>query len=113
VELHNRTASPVTLAGWSLQYASASGTSWQVMPLGGAIPANGFFLVGLAATADGGTPLPASPDFTASVNISSTSGKIALVASLAPLSGACPAPGAAVDFLGYGAASCSEGAASV
>ena len=28
VELHNRSAVAVTLDGWSVQYASASGTSW-------------------------------------------------------------------------------------
>ena len=107
IELHNRTASPVSLSGWSLQYASASGSTWQVIPLSGSVAAGGFFLVGLATSGDGGVPLPAA-DFTAGTNLSASSGKVALVASTTALSGACPAPGAAVDFVGYGAASCSE-----
>lgn len=108
IELHNRTAAPVALTGWSLQYASASGTTWQVIPLAGSVAAGGFFLVGLAtAGGDGGTPLPAA-DLTAGTNLSASSGKVALVASTTALSGACPAPGAAVDLVGYGAASCSE-----
>src|SRR5215813_7743027 len=30
IELYNRGAAPVNLAGWSVQYASAAGTTWQV-----------------------------------------------------------------------------------
>ncbi len=107
VELHNRTGQAVSLSGWSLQYASANGTSWQVVPLSGSIPPSGFFLVGFAA-ATGGTALPVTPDFSSLINISASAGKLALVASTTALSGACPAAGAAVDFVGYGAASCSE-----
>src|SRR6476661_2917198 len=33
IELYNATTSPVSLNGWSVQYASATGTSWQVTPL--------------------------------------------------------------------------------
>lgn len=35
VELFNRGAGAVQLDGWSVQYASAAGTSWQVAALGG------------------------------------------------------------------------------
>ena len=43
--------------------------------------------------------------------MSATAGKVALVASTTPLSGACPTGGAIVDFVGYGtAANCFEGA---
>ncbi|MGE4360086.1 MAG: lamin tail domain-containing protein, partial [Lysobacteraceae bacterium] len=34
IELFNRGSTPVSLAGWSVQYTSAAGTSWQVTPLG-------------------------------------------------------------------------------
>jgi hypothetical protein len=105
VELHNRTAQDVSLNGWSVQYASATGTAWQVVPLSGTVAAGGFFLLGLSAS-DGGTALPAV-NATGSVNLSSTAGKVALVSGVAPLSG-CPAMGAAVDLVGYGGASCSE-----
>lgn len=110
VELHNRTSDPVSLAGMSLQYASATGTSWQVVPLSGSIAPGGFFLVGLAATADAGVALPAV-DAVGTINISSVAGKLALVSNTTALSG-CPAIGApVVDLVGYGAtASCSESA---
>lgn len=32
IELFNRGASPVSLNGWSVQYASATGSSWAVTP---------------------------------------------------------------------------------
>src|SRR3954452_13525214 len=41
VELLNRGASPVAVDGWTLQYASASSTSWQQTALSGTIPAGG------------------------------------------------------------------------
>ncbi|HRE88372.1 MAG TPA: Ig-like domain-containing protein, partial [Myxococcota bacterium] len=49
IELKNRTASPVSLAGWSLQYGSNSGTSaWSNrVLLDGVIPAGGYWLVQL------------------------------------------------------------------
>ncbi len=52
VELHNSGAAAVSLAGWSVQYASASGTTWggsQLTPVTGSIPAGGYYLVQLAA----------------------------------------------------------------
>lgn len=110
VELHNRSAQAVSLAGWSVQYASAAGTSWQVvaLPASASVPPGGFYLVGLAA-ADGGVGLPAL-DALGGVNLSASAGKVALVRSAVALSGACPT--GAVDLVGYGAtAACSEGAA--
>src|SRR3954470_20596772 len=41
VELFNRGAGPVAVDGWTLQYASASSTSWQQTALSGSIPAGG------------------------------------------------------------------------
>jgi len=38
IELVNTTDDPVDLSGWSVQYASATGTSWQVTPLSGTVP---------------------------------------------------------------------------
>ena len=45
VELFNAGSSPVSLGGWSVQYASAASTSWQATALTGSIPARGYFLV--------------------------------------------------------------------
>ncbi len=114
VELHNRTDQPVSLAGWSVQYASATGTAWQVAPLAGTIAPGGFFLVGLYAASDGGTSLP-RPDVVGSINMGATSGKVALSMSSAPLTpaadaGVCPTSSALVDLVAYGStATCGEG----
>ena len=35
IELHNRSSNTVNLAGWSIQYASAAGTTWQSTALTG------------------------------------------------------------------------------
>src|SRR5438034_2527513 len=97
-------------AGWSVQYASATGTTWQVTNLAGAIPPGGYYLIQEAAGAGGTTGLPPA-DVTGSINISATVGKVALVNSTTALSGSCPTGGAIVDFVGYGAtANCFEGA---
>ena len=45
IELYNGTDAAVDLAGWSVQYASASGASWQITPLTGTIAA-GYLLPG-------------------------------------------------------------------
>src|SRR4026208_778903 len=45
VELFNRGATAVDLGAWSIQYASATGTTWQVTPLSGTVQPGGFVLV--------------------------------------------------------------------
>src|SRR4051812_5850515 len=45
IELYNRSASPVTVTGWSVQYASSAGTSWQVTNLSGTIQPGGYYLI--------------------------------------------------------------------
>lgn len=109
VELYNPNAGPVSLAGWSIQYGSATGTTWSATALGGSIPAAGRYLVQLAAGAGAGAPLP-TPDATGTTNMSATAGKVALVSTAAPLAGACPVNPAIADLAGYGAtANCFEG----
>lgn len=107
IELFNRGGSPVSVTGWSVQYASAAGTTWQRTNLSGTIPAGGYYLIQQAAGAGGTTPLPA-PDATGGIAMSATSGKVALVASTTTLSGSCPA--GVVDVVGFGSANCFEGA---
>jgi hypothetical protein len=109
IEIFNLSASPVSVAGWSVQYASATGSTWSSTPLSGSIPAGGYYLVQEAAGAGGGAPLP-TPDATGSISMSSTTGKVALVSNTTVLSGTCPTGGAIVDFVGYGStANCFEG----
>lgn len=112
VELHNRSSAPVDVTGWSVQYASAAGTSWQVTVLSGTIAPNGFFLVQEAAGAGGTTPLP-TPDVSGSIPMSGTSAKVALVTTSGAIQcGAdCDTAAGVRDFVGYGAANDFEGAA--
>ncbi len=108
VELYNPTSSAVALSGWSVQYASATGTgAWHAVPLGGHIPAFGFYLVQLAGGTNG-VALP-TPDTSGTVNISATAGKMALVRATAALTGIHPADSSIVDLIGYGDANAYEG----
>ena len=49
VELFNRSSSSVDLSGWSVQYAPATGTSWQVTTLTGSLAPGHHYLVALAS----------------------------------------------------------------
>jgi uncharacterized protein len=111
VELFNRGAGSVAVDGWTLQYASAGGTTWQSTALGGTIPAGGRYLVQLASGGTNGAALPA-PDATGASNLAVTGGKVAVVNNATALScgasaGSCS--GLAEDLVGYGGASDYEG----
>ncbi len=108
IELFNRGNHPVNLNGWSVQYASATGATWQVTGLAGTLQPGQYLLVQQAAGAGGTLDLPL-PDVVGSIPISATAGKVALVASLTVLSGSCPPGYTTVDLIGYGAANCAEG----
>lgn len=109
IELFNRGKDAVDVTGWSVQYASSSGSTWQVTALSGTIGPGQYYLVQEAAGAGGTTNLP-TPDATGSINMSATAAKIALVNSTTPLSGSgCPFGASVIDFVGYGSASCFEG----
>jgi len=113
VELFNRGASAVAVDGWTLQYASAAGTSWQSTALSGSIPAGGRFLVQLASGGANGAALPA-PDASGTTNLAVTGGKVAVVDDATPLScgaspGSCSAISAIEDLVGYGGAADYEG----
>jgi hypothetical protein len=113
VELKNRGTTALELAGLSLQYASASGTTWDKVDLSGTIAPGGFFLVRLQGGANG-VALPHFDLATASIGLGASGGKLTLVASTTALSGGCPlGEPALVDLVGYGTADCHEGAAAV
>lgn len=107
VELHNRGTSSVSLSGWSVQYAGATGTTWLVTNLNGSIAPGGYYLVEGAGTT-AGAPLPPA-DATGMTNMGTEDGKVALVKSTTALTKACPTSTNIVDFVGYGSANCSEG----
>ena len=111
IELYNRGTSPVNVTGWSVQYASAAGTTWQVTRLSGWIRPDRYYLIQEAAGAGGTTPLP-RPHATGAIAMSATSAKVALVNNVTTLTGlGCPFAATVVDFVGYGTANCSETAA--
>ncbi|MDZ7811668.1 MAG: ExeM/NucH family extracellular endonuclease [Ideonella sp.] len=122
VELLNTSDSPVSVGGWSIQYASSTGT--------GAFSANGiaalpavtlqpgqYFLVALASSGTGAS-LPAADATATAPNLSSSSGKVVLVSDSQGLvcNGAnlpCSDSDLArvVDLVGYGVANFFEGSA--
>jgi DNA/RNA endonuclease G (NUC1) len=99
IELFNPGGASVSLAGWSVQYASAAGTTWQVTALSGSIPPGGYYLVQEAQGAGGTTALP-TPDATGTIAMSATAAKVALASSTTALSGTCPA--GVVDAVSFG-----------
>jgi hypothetical protein len=116
VELFNAGSGAVDLSGWTVQYATAAGTSWQTTTLSGAIAPGRYYLVQLASNADVGAPLPAA-DATGTSNLGGTSGKIALARGATALTcgasaGSCSADPLVEDLVGYGSASDFEGAGS-
>lgn len=115
VELFNAGSSAVSVSGWSIQYASATGTGNFVngsTNITGTIQPGQYWLVKLATTT--GTALP-TPDFTGTSDLSGSAGKVALVNQTATLgcngsSAACRADQLShiVDLVGYGSANFSE-----
>jgi DNA/RNA endonuclease G (NUC1) len=101
IELFNPGPAAVSLAGWSVQYASAAGSTWQVTPLTGSIAPGGYYLVQEAAGAGGTVNLPA-PDAAGSIAMGATAGKVWLVSQTTALSGTCPNGAAVKDGVSYG-----------
>jgi len=109
VELYNPTPTGIQLSGWSVQYASATGTgTWHAAPLGGTILPYSYYLIQLSGGTNGIALPPA--DTTGSINMAATAGKVALVRTTALLSGSNPADSTIVDLVGYGTADGYEGA---
>lgn len=120
VELFNRGTSAVSLAGMSVQYASATGTgnfaSNPVLQLSGTLQPGQYYLAQMSGGMNG-SPLP-TPDVTGTTVIASGSGKVALIDSTTGLAcngGSTPCSGAQLalirDLVGYGTANFFEGSA--
>ena len=109
IELYNAGSSAVSLTGYSVQYASATGNTWQVTSLSGSVAAGGYYLVQEAS----GTGIAdlTTPDATGTINLSGTNGKVALASSTTALSGTNPSGGSLVDLVGFGTANGFEGTA--
>lgn len=106
IELFNLGSTTVDLSTWSVQYAPATGSTWQKTNLTGTIQPGQYFLIKEATGSTGGAPIP-TPDAIGTISMSASSAKVALVSNQTTLSGSCPA--GTVDFVGYGSnANCYE-----
>jgi uncharacterized protein len=123
IELFNRGETSIDLSGFSLQYASATGTgnlganATQLTELSGSIAPGRYVLVQQSAGAGSGTPLP-TPDLIdpTPISMAAGAGKVALVTGTTGLgcnggSAPCNADQLAriVDLVGYGNANFFEG----
>lgn len=109
VELFNRGTNTISFTNWSVQYAPASGSNWQVTAISGTLAPGRYFLLRQGSGGTNGVMLP-TPDVTGTISMSGSAGKVALVAGSLPLSDACPLRGDLLDFAGYGtSANCFEG----
>ena len=100
IELGNRAAAPISLAGWTVEYFSSGGNSGGKTTLSGSIPAGKTFLIQQAAAAGNGEDLP-TPDATGGISMSATNGRVDLF----------DAAGGLVDRIGFGSANLFEGQA--
>jgi hypothetical protein len=112
VELHNRGSVAVAIGGWSVQYTSPTGTTWNSrvnIPSGAMLNPGAYYLVMVGGNGAGGGALPAPDATNTGFNMGQAGGKVALVASTNALTVGCPLGNAlVVDFVGYGTANCWE-----
>ncbi|AZB41798.1 DNA/RNA non-specific endonuclease [Bacillus sp. FJAT-42376] len=101
IELYNPTDSAVNLSGWSVQYASASGSFSNITNLTGSIGAHEYYLVKQAGGTGGTTDLPTA-NAAGTINLSASSGKVALAKVTTSVTGSKDLN--VVDFIGYGSA---------
>ncbi|MEK7834275.1 MAG: lamin tail domain-containing protein, partial [Acidobacteriota bacterium] len=109
IELFNRSNAAVNLTGWSVQYTSSAGSSWQKTDLSGTIAPGQYLLIQQDSGGANGSALP-TPDLIGTITMAATAGKVALVNNNTLLVGACPLGPNTIDFVGYGgSANCVEG----
>ena len=106
IELFNRGPAPVSIAGWSVQYASAGGSTWSKTDLPPLTLSPGQAVLVQQAAGTGGTESLPTPDATGTISLSATAGKVALVTNVTLLTCAdaasCLADPSVRDFVGYG-----------
>ena len=100
IELFNRSGNPVNLNGWSVQYASATGTSFQVTTLPNVTLQPGQYLLVQEAAGTGGTTNLPTPDKIGTLAMSGTTGKV-LLANVATAVTSATAP-AVQDLVSWG-----------
>ncbi|UFA49850.1 ExeM/NucH family extracellular endonuclease [Deinococcus radiophilus] len=99
IELFNAGSASVDLAGYSVQYASSTGTSWTATPLNSFLLAPGQSYLVQQAKGTGGTQALPTPDASGNTAMSGSAGQVALVSSTARI--AAPTDAAVVDYVAY------------
>lgn len=110
IEIFNRGTVAQDLTGWSVQYASSTGTSWQVTNLTSVVLQPGqYYLIQQAAGATPSAALP-TPDATGTIAMAGANGKVLLANVTTAQTGTNPSGSQIIDFVGYGTATTFEGA---
>lgn len=115
IELYNRGTLAVNITGWSVQYASGTGSNWALTALIGTMQPGHYYLVKCATGGANGAALPSADATNTAVNLSSTRGKVALMNVGTVISSGTSSPiglSTLVDFVGYGTADAYEGSGS-
>ncbi len=112
IEIFNAGSASVNLNGWSVQYASATASTWSVTSLSAVSLSPGqHYLIQESSGGSNGAALIA-PDATGSIAMAAGSGKVALVKTSTALAGSCPNDQNIIDLVGYGStANCFRGSA--
>jgi hypothetical protein len=106
VELYNPTASGIPLGGLSIQYKSATGSTYLPVPLPAlTLPSHGWYLIARSAYTG-----PVAADLTnTTFQMSASGGNLFLVGGSAALpSSSCSTAASIIDKLGYGTGNCAE-----
>jgi predicted extracellular nuclease len=102
IELFNRSGADVSLGGMSVQYQSATGTTWQASALPNVTLKPGQYFLYTGASGSTGTD-PGTGDATGGLNLSGTTGKVAL-ASVATALTTADGGDKIIDLVGFGTA---------
>lgn len=115
VELFNNSGAAVNIGGWTVQYGSATGNWGSSAANIFTFPANTlilpckYILISLGTPSAGGGPLPVPADFSGTLNVSATSGKVALFNAVnTNLACGSELPGTLVDKVSFGSGNCPE-----
>jgi len=110
IELFNRSSNPVSLSGMSVQYQSATGTSWQATALPAVTLQPGQYFLVTGAGGSVGADVGVA-DQTGNLNLSATAGKVAL-SNIATAMTTADGGANLIDLVGFGSANRYETAAS-
>jgi predicted extracellular nuclease len=101
IELFNRSGAAVSLKGWSVQYASATGTSWtNKTDISDVTLQPGQYYLIQGAAGAGGTESLQDPDQVGNINLSGTAGKVVLVNGTSAISD--PRAAGVIDLVSFG-----------